>query len=182
MTFSQEMFHSANLISAMRILIAPLLFVFAFRQMEAWFLGTLIFSGLTDVLDGYIARRLHQVSALGAHLDSWGDFVIYSTMAACAWILWPELTQQMLLPYTLILFSFLLPAWVGLVKFGKLSGYHTWSVKVAVLSTFVGYIALYTGLAAWPFALAAWLSDTRNDCISSCNVLFSCCRRRTSCK
>ena len=43
MTFRQEMFHSANLISAVRILIAPVLFVFAFRQMETWFLGTLIF-------------------------------------------------------------------------------------------------------------------------------------------
>ena len=157
MTFSQEMFHSANLISAIRILIAPLLFVFAFRQMEAWFLGTLIFSGLTDVLDGYIARRLHQVSALGAHLDSWGDFVIYSTMAACAWILWPELTQQVIVYYALILCSFVLPALIGLIKFREFTGYHTWSVKIAVLVTFAGYIALYAGFAQWPFIIASAL-------------------------
>jgi CDP-diacylglycerol--glycerol-3-phosphate 3-phosphatidyltransferase len=157
MTFSQEMFHSANLISAIRILIAPLLFVFAFRQMEAWFLGTLIFSGLTDVLDGYIARRLHQVSALGAHLDSWGDFVIYSTMAACAWILWPELTRQVIVYYALILCSFVLPALLGLIKFREFTGYHTWSVKIAVLVTFAGYIALYAGFAQWPFIIASAL-------------------------
>jgi CDP-diacylglycerol--glycerol-3-phosphate 3-phosphatidyltransferase len=157
MTFSQEMFHSANLISAIRILIAPLLFVFAFRQMEAWFLGTLIFSGLTDVLDGYIARRLHQVSALGAHLDSWGDFVIYSTMAACAWILWPELTRQLIVYYALILCSFVLPALLGLIKFREFTGYHTWSVKIAVLVTFAGYIALYAGFAQWPFIIASAL-------------------------
>jgi len=157
MTFSQEMFHSANLISAIRILIAPLLFVFAFRQMEAWFLGTLIFSGLTDVLDGYIARRLHQVSALGAHLDSWGDFVIYSTMAACAWILWPELTRQVIVYYALILCSFVLPALIGLIKFREFTGYHTWSVKIAVLVTFAGYIALYAGFAQWPFIIASGL-------------------------
>ena len=157
MTFSQEIFHSANLISAIRILIAPLLFVFAFRQMEAWFLGTLIFSGLTDVLDGYIARRLHQVSALGAHLDSWGDFVIYSTMAACAWILWPELTRQVIVYYALILCSFVLPALIGLIKFREFTGYHTWSVKIAVLVTFAGYIALYAGFAQWPFIIASAL-------------------------
>ncbi|MDC1288348.1 CDP-alcohol phosphatidyltransferase family protein [Gammaproteobacteria bacterium] len=157
MTFRQEMFHRANLISAIRILIAPLLFVFAFRQMETWFLGTLIFSGLTDVLDGYIARRLHQTSALGAHLDSWGDFVIYSTMAACAWILWPELTRQVILYYALILCSFVLPALIGLIKFREFTGYHTWSVKIAVLFTFAGYIALYADIAQWPFMIASGL-------------------------
>ena len=157
MTFSQEIFGIPNLVSATRILIAPVLFVFAFRQMEAWFLGALIFSGLTDVLDGFLARKLNQITALGAHLDSWGDFVIYSTMAACAWILWPELTDEVLFHYALILFSFLLPAWVGLVRFGKLTGYHTWSVKIAVFVTFAGYVALYAGLAQWPFVLASWL-------------------------
>jgi CDP-diacylglycerol--glycerol-3-phosphate 3-phosphatidyltransferase len=78
-------------------------------------------------------------------------------MAACAWILWPEITQRELLYYALILFSFLLPALVGLVKFGKLTGYHTWAVKVAVLATFVGYVALYAELASWPFMLASIL-------------------------
>jgi len=157
MTFRQEIFGIPNLVSATRILIAPVLFVFAFRQMETWFLGALLFSGLTDVIDGFLARKLNQITALGAHLDSWGDFVIYSTMAAGACILWPELTDEVLFHYALILFSFLLPAWVGLVKFGKLTGYHTWSVKIAVLATFAGYVALYAGIAQWPFVLASWL-------------------------
>ena len=157
MTFWQEMFHCANLISAIRVLLAPLLFVFAVRQMETWFLGTLIFSGFTDVLDGFVARKLHQTSALGAHLDSWGDFVIYSTMAACAWILWPELTQQVIIYYALILGSFVLPTLIGLIKFREFTGYHTWSVKIAVLVTFASYIALYAGLAQWPFMIASGL-------------------------
>ena len=157
MTFWQEMFHCANLISAIRVLLAPLLFVFAVRQMETWFLGTLIFSGFTDVLDGFVARKLHQTSALGAHLDSWGDFVIYSTMAACAWILWPELTQQVISYYALILGSFVLPTLIGLIKFREFTGYHTWSVKIAVLVTFASYIALYAGLAQWPFMIASGL-------------------------
>lgn len=157
MNIRQQILQPPNLVSSLRLLMAPLLFVFAFLQLEYWFFGALIFSGLTDVLDGYLARKLNLISALGAHLDSWGDFAIYSTMAICAWILWPEVTQRELTHYAMILFSFLLPAWAGLVKFGKVTGYHTWSVKVAVLATFAGYIALYTGLADWPFALASWL-------------------------
>jgi CDP-diacylglycerol--glycerol-3-phosphate 3-phosphatidyltransferase len=151
------MFNAPNLVSMIRILIAPVLFVFAFQGMENWFLGALLFSGFTDVVDGFLARKFNLITPLGAHLDSWGDFTIYSTMAACAWILWPEITQRELLYYALILFSFLLPALVGLVKFGKLTGYHTWAVKVAVLATFVGYVVLYAELASWPFMFASIL-------------------------
>ena len=157
MSFKQDIFNAPNLVSMIRILIAPVLFVFAFQGMENWFLGALLFSGFTDVVDGFLARKLNMITPLGAHLDSWGDFTIYSTMAACAWILWPEITQRELLYYALILFSFLLPALVGLVKFGKLTGYHTWAVKVAVVATFVGYVALYAELASWPFMLASIL-------------------------
>jgi CDP-diacylglycerol--glycerol-3-phosphate 3-phosphatidyltransferase len=158
MTIRQEILQIPNLVSSLRILIAPLLFVFALLQMEYWFIGALVFSGLTDVVDGFLARKLGQITPLGARLDSWGDFTIYSTMAICAWILWPDVTQRALVHYTMILFSFLVPAWLGLVKFGKITGYHTWSVKLAVLATFIGYISLYTGLSDLPFALAAWLS------------------------
>lgn len=157
MSLRQDLLQVPNLVSSIRILIAPLLFIFAFRQMEYWFLGALIFSGLTDVLDGTLARKFNLITPLGAHLDSWGDFTIYSTMAICAWILWPDTTQQVLPYYAMILFSFLLPAWTGLVKFGKLTGYHTMIVKIAVVATFAGYIALYTDIASWPFMLASWL-------------------------
>jgi len=157
MNFKEEISKPPNLVSATRILIAPLMFVFAFLQMELWFLAALIFSACTDILDGLLARKLNMITPLGAHLDSWGDFTIYSTMSICAWILWPEITQRELLYYVLILFSFLLPALVGMIKFGKFTGYHTWSVKIAVFVTFVGYIALYTEIAAWPFMLASFL-------------------------
>lgn len=146
-----------NLISSIRILIAPLLFVLAFLKLEYWFLGALLFSAFTDVLDGYIARKFDMITPLGSHLDSWGDFVIYGTMAICAWILWPEITREYVFYYALILFSILLPVQVGLVKFGKFTGYHTWSVKIAVFMTFVGYVSLYSGVAAWPFQLASGL-------------------------
>ena len=158
MSFKQDILKAPNLVSSIRILIAPLLFVFAFLGMEYWFIGALIFSGLTDVVDGYIARKFDMITPLGAHLDSWGDATIYSTMAVCAWILWPEITQANLLYYSMILFSFLLPALAGLIKFGRMTGYHTWSVKTAVFVVFVGYISLYSEVAAWPFAVAAVLS------------------------
>jgi len=157
MSNRQEIYNLPNLISSIRVLIAPLLFYFAFQKMETWFLATLLFSGFTDVLDGFLARKLKQITTLGSHLDSWGDFAIYSTMAICAWIIWPYMVKQEIFYFALILFSFLLPVWIGLIKFGRLTSYHTWSVKLAVFATFVGYIALFSGFASWPLKLASFL-------------------------
>jgi len=153
----ENIYNLPNLISSIRILLAPIMFYFAFQNMQSWFLATLLFSGATDVLDGYLARKLKQITKLGSHLDSWGDFTVYSTMAICAWIIWPEIAQREILYFAMILFSFLLPVWVGLIKFGRLTGYHTWSVKLAVFLTFIGYVSLFSGFASWPFALASYL-------------------------
>ncbi len=157
MRLTEQLLQPPNLISLLRILVAPLLFLLAFLRLEFWFLVALLFSAFTDVLDGFIARRFNMITPLGAHLDSWGDFVIYGTMAICAWILWPEITLEQLPYFAMILFSILLPVQVGLVKFGKFTGYHTWGVKIAVLNAFVAYILLYAEIAAWPFALASIL-------------------------
>ena len=144
-----------NLVSFIRILMAPALFYFAFTQQPYWFIGVLIFAVFTDVLDGFLARTLNQISEMGSHLDSWGDFVIYSTMAICAWILWPNIMQRESLYFIIIALSFILPALIGFIKFHAFTSYHTWSVKLAMAITVVSYILLFTGLLDWPFRIAA---------------------------
>ncbi len=151
----QKNLNLPNLISAIRILLAPVLFYLAFEGLETWFLAALLFSGFTDVLDGFLARRLQQVTRLGSHLDSWGDFTIYSTMAICAWILWPDIVQREWLWFALIVASFSIPVLIGLIKFHRLTSYHTWSVKLAVAVTFAAYVLLFSGIAQWPFVLAS---------------------------
>ncbi len=148
-------FNLPNLVSSIRIGLAPVLVYFAINQMEVWFLGVLLFSGFTDILDGFLARTLKQITALGAHLDSWGDFAIYSTMAICAWILWPDIVEREMLYFAMIIASFSIPVVIGLIKFRGLTSYHTWSVKVAVAVTFTGYVLLFAELAQWPFVLAS---------------------------
>lgn len=148
-------FNLPNLVSSIRVGLVPVLVYFAINQMEAWFLGVLLFSGFTDILDGFLARTLNQITALGAHLDSWGDFAIYSTMAICAWILWPDIVEREMLYFAMIIASFSIPIAIGLIKFRGLTSYHTWSVKVAVAVTFTGYVLLFAELAQWPFVLAS---------------------------
>jgi len=155
MALDHKTFNIPNLISLIRICMAPLLIYFAMNQMEIWFLSALIFSGLTDVLDGFLARRLKQITALGSHLDSWGDFTIFTTMAVGAWILWPQIVQREIIYFAIIVGSFSLPVAVGLIKFKRVTSYHTWSVKLAVPITYLGYILLFAEITQWPFILAS---------------------------
>jgi cardiolipin synthase len=152
---NREIYNLPNFVSFIRILLAPVLFYFAFTGKPVWFLATLMFSGFTDVLDGFLARMLNQITAMGSRLDSWGDFTIYTTMAVCAWILWPDIVVEELIAYIVIVISFTSPVIAGLLKFRTITSYHTWTVKVAVVVTFVGYILLFAGWLDWPFRVAA---------------------------
>ena len=144
-----------NLVSVIRILMAPVMMALALNQQIFWFFLAMLFTGFTDVLDGFLARWLHQVTVLGSRLDSWGDFIVYSTLAAAAWLTWPEIVKSEWLSAAIIVISFTLPVLVGLIKFHAIVSYHTWSAKLAVLLTFMGYILLFAGFGNWMFRLAA---------------------------
>jgi cardiolipin synthase (CMP-forming) len=151
----EQVVNLPNLVSMIRILMAPVLLYFAFMQQPHWYIGMLIFTVFTDLLDGFLARILQQITEVGSHLDSWGDFVIYNTMAVCAWILWPEIIEREKIYFIIIVLSFILPAIIGYIKFHRFTSYHTWAVKLAVAVTIVSYILLFTGMMDWPFRVAA---------------------------
>jgi len=152
---NERIINLPNLVSFIRILMAPVLFYFALTHQPYWFFGALLVAIFTDVLDGFLARTLHQITKLGSHLDSWGDFVIYSTMAICAWILWPEILQREIIYFILIVLSVILPVLFGFIKFHSFTSYHTLSVKLAVAITVISYILLFTEILDWPFRIAA---------------------------
>ena len=63
-----------NLLSAIRLAGVPVfLWLVLGPEADGWALGLLVLSGLTDWLDGWLARRLGQTSALGQVLDPVAD-------------------------------------------------------------------------------------------------------------
>ena len=68
----------ANIITGSRIIFSlPLLFI---PLSSAWFYALYLVCGLTDMIDGTIARKTGSVSHFGARLDTVADFVF---MAVC---------------------------------------------------------------------------------------------------
>lgn len=151
----QEIYNLPNLVSLIRILLAPVLLWLAIQQQPQWFLLVLVLTVFTDALDGFLARYLQQITEMGSHLDSWGDFVVYSVMAISAWLLWPDIVRREAVFVVMVLLSFTLPVLIGLIKFRSMTSYHTWSVKVAVAVTIVAYLLLFSDIVSWPFRLAA---------------------------
>jgi cardiolipin synthase len=62
-----------NALSALRLLAVPVFLVLVLRQHDGWALLVLMFSGVTDWLDGRLARAWGQTSRLGALLDPAAD-------------------------------------------------------------------------------------------------------------
>lgn len=63
-----------NLLSAIRLAGVPVfLWLVLGPEADGWALGLLVVSGITDWLDGWLARRLGQTSALGQVLDPVAD-------------------------------------------------------------------------------------------------------------
>ena len=63
-----------NILSFIRLLSAPILFILIMYNMFYLALIFFIIDMLSDVLDGYIARKLDACSKLGGFLDVIGDF------------------------------------------------------------------------------------------------------------
>ena len=65
--------HIANIITSSRIIFSlPLLFI---PLSSVWFTILYLFCGLTDMIDGTIARKTNSVSQFGSKLDTVADFV-----------------------------------------------------------------------------------------------------------
>ena len=62
-----------NILTVLRILVTPLFVIFLIRNQHGYALLVFVFAGVSDGLDGLIARWLNQRSDLGAVLDPIAD-------------------------------------------------------------------------------------------------------------
>lgn len=84
-----------NLLSIFRIMLVPLfMYIYLTATMQPWFLIAaivLFISGLTDVLDGYIARKYNLITNVGKILDPFADKLTQVAVCICLTITTPRL-------------------------------------------------------------------------------------------
>ena len=131
-----------NILSLLRLALVPVLVGLASAQRGDIFLVVLAVSLLSDVLDGYLARKLGLVSELGAKLDSWGDILTYAAMILGLHLIWPDIFDKQAEFLFAAMMSFILPTLLAFRKFGAYPSYHTWGAKLAAVLMAPAYYVL----------------------------------------
>jgi cardiolipin synthase len=68
-----------NQITLLRLGFLPFFLIFISYERYKWALATLLAAGISDGVDGLLARRLNQKSAVGAYLDPIADKLLLSS-------------------------------------------------------------------------------------------------------
>jgi CDP-diacylglycerol--glycerol-3-phosphate 3-phosphatidyltransferase len=144
-----------NALSALRLVLAPVLLWLAWSGRPTAFLVTLSASLLSDLVDGWFARRFGQATQLGTLLDSWGDLVTYTSVPLCAWWLWPELIRRESWYAAAIVAAYVFPIGLGYLKYGRLTAYHTYGAKLSSVLIGPSALVLFMGGPPEPFRVAA---------------------------
>jgi CDP-diacylglycerol--glycerol-3-phosphate 3-phosphatidyltransferase len=127
-----------NTLTALRIILVPLLFFLLSKNQTIAFFIMYILVGSTDFFDGLLARKLNQMTHFGKTLDSVADLVFYISTAAFSYILFPEIITNNL-GIILVFFSILILSFIiSFIKIGKPQLLHTLVLKFnAVLLYFI---------------------------------------------
>ena len=118
-----------NLLSVSRIVLSPLMF---FLWDNRWMLFLLVLViGLTDIVDGYVARKLKNPTVLGAWLDSIADFVFFISFIVLAVIFESDYIVELQYFIGIIILTKLLSGFTGLMKYKQPGFLHTIGNKIA---------------------------------------------------
>jgi cardiolipin synthase len=152
-----------NAITILRLAALPVFFWLLFdtnhRAEAAWLLGVL---GATDWIDGFVARRFHQVSNVGKILDPTADrlLVIGGLLAVAAaagvpwWFAIITLTRELIVSILTLVLAALGAVRINVLWWGKVSTF-------ALMTTFPLFLLTTNAHHA---ALRTWQHDARIAC------------------
>ena len=92
---------TANQLTLLRIIFVPVFLILLVYRETGWALATFVAAGMTDVLDGIIARRFGQKTSIGAVLDPLADKLLMS--ASILILSLPQMEFQNTLPRWLMI-------------------------------------------------------------------------------
>ena len=96
-----------NFISFIRIILIPVFGVLFYKGYLGWALLVIVISGLTDFVDGKIARKFNQISALGKLLDPLADKLTQITLAVLLFIEFNACSEPTMKAFSWIFLVFL---------------------------------------------------------------------------
>jgi cardiolipin synthase len=126
-------FYIVNGITLYRLIAAPVMIILIFTGNIEIFKWLLPVSFFTDMVDGYLARKFKVISIIGTKLDSIADDLTIVAAIVGLFVLEPQFIREEIIWIVVLLVLFLFQTILALIKYHKLSGFHTYSAKVSAL-------------------------------------------------
>lgn len=144
-----------NALSIFRFFGSPLLFAFDPQTQQTALLTWFALLGLSDFLDGWLARRWQQTSERGAMLDGIADLVFYPCSALLLYQLFPAVVLANLVFIALAIGMLAVMLAVSWFKCNRLILLHTHLNRTAAVGVVLVVFASFTIDTSWLLRLTA---------------------------
>jgi len=125
-----------NLLSMFRLCLVPVIvWLYCFEQMYVLTIIFIVISSLTDIIDGYIARKYNMISKFGKFIDPVADKLTQMAIILCLMFRFPI----MFIPLAIILIKdpiVLIVRYILYEKSGEVIGAN-WCGKLATICIFI---------------------------------------------
>ena len=150
--FNFKYFNIADWFSFYRIMAVPFLVGLIWFGEREWFSWMLLISYSTDVIDGFLARKLKITSARGSQLDSVGDQI--TLIVGLIGLVYFEIIfiKENYLLILLAFVPYLVQMYIAFQKYGKATAFHTYLAKMSAIAQGVFILwLLFFGPVYWLF-------------------------------
>lgn len=131
--FTFKNFNIADWFSFYRVFAAPFLLILLWlnsREIFTWFL---LISYSTDMIDGYLARKLKITSPRGSQLDSFGDQITLIIGLIGLYIFENEFIKENLIIIVAAFIPYIIQMLIAYSKYGKATAFHTYLAKLSAM-------------------------------------------------
>jgi len=140
----EEFWTIPNMITSYRLIMFPVILWFAISRREQLFTIFIIINFVSDILDGFIARRFNMKTEIGAKLDSFADNLTYLLAFTGLFIFKMDDIRPHLVSFILFIGFLVLSVVVSLFKFGKFPSFHCYMTKIGGYIEGAFFVCLFT--------------------------------------
>ena len=124
----------SNQITLLRFLLLFLMWIGVFQEKPTYYLAFgLILCGITDFLDGFLARKLNQITEIGSRLDSWADNFLLISGIIWTVMLLPQIFTENKFIFLSTLGAYITFLLIGFIKFGRFANLHLYLSKLTTV-------------------------------------------------
>ena len=150
--------HQWNIADAMTLVRMAASALLLFLPLDSyWFFLAYTIAGVTDALDGWLARRTGKASEFGARLDSAADLLFYGVLLVRIFpVLWKLLPGEIWYVVTAAVLIRLASYTAAAVKYRRFAALHTWLNKLTGFGVFLlPFMLAFTDGVAYGWTVCA---------------------------